>query len=139
MKIAMPIWEGRVSPVMDTANRLLVIEVQDSVEISRQVERTPRPYGTHLAKFVSELGVEVVLCGAISRQLESLLEKSGVEIIGCIKGNVDEVMMAYLNDTLDSRRFFIPAYRVGHGHRRKGRCRGPMRGYGRGRRFKEDS
>ncbi len=139
MKIAIPIWEGRVSPVMDTANELLVIEVNDGAEVSRQVERTPRPYGTHLAKFVSDLGVEVVLCGAISRQLESLLERSGIEIIGCIKGNVDEVIMAYLNDTLDSRHFFIPANRVGHGHRRKGRYRGPIRGYGRGKRFKEDS
>jgi len=37
MKIAIPIWGDKVSPVFDTALRLLVVEVKDRKEISRFV------------------------------------------------------------------------------------------------------
>ena len=35
MKVAIPVWEGKVSPVFDTASRVLVVEVQNRCEITR--------------------------------------------------------------------------------------------------------
>ena len=32
MKIAIPIWEGKVSPVFDTASRLLILHVEGNKE-----------------------------------------------------------------------------------------------------------
>ena len=29
MRLAIPVWDDKVSPVMDTASRLLVVEVED--------------------------------------------------------------------------------------------------------------
>ena len=38
MKIAIPIWEGdKISPVLDTALRLLVVETENKSEVSRFV------------------------------------------------------------------------------------------------------
>jgi len=35
MKIAVSVWEGRVSPVFDTAARLLVLDAEETGEASR--------------------------------------------------------------------------------------------------------
>ena len=35
MRIAVPIWEDRISPVFDTASRLLIVEMEDQKDTSR--------------------------------------------------------------------------------------------------------
>jgi len=35
MRIAVPIWEDKVSPVLDTASKLLIIESETQKEVSR--------------------------------------------------------------------------------------------------------
>jgi predicted Fe-Mo cluster-binding NifX family protein len=35
MKIAIPVWENKVSPVLDTASRLLIVELKEGGEMSR--------------------------------------------------------------------------------------------------------
>jgi predicted Fe-Mo cluster-binding NifX family protein len=35
MKIATPVWENKVSPVLETASRLLVVELKEGGEMSR--------------------------------------------------------------------------------------------------------
>ena len=35
MKIAISVWEGKISPVFDTAARLLVLEIEGKHEVSR--------------------------------------------------------------------------------------------------------
>jgi len=42
MKVAIPIWNGRVSPVMDTACRLLVVDFADGREVSRETWDIPQ-------------------------------------------------------------------------------------------------
>ena len=35
MKVAIPTWNGRVSPVLDVASRLLVVEIEGGAELAR--------------------------------------------------------------------------------------------------------
>jgi predicted Fe-Mo cluster-binding NifX family protein len=79
MRLAIPHWQGRVSPVFDVAGNLLMIDVDRSGEIRRQniALRDDTPWGR--AKYVADLRVDMLICGAISRELElALVSPSGM-------------------------------------------------------------
>jgi predicted Fe-Mo cluster-binding NifX family protein len=97
MKVALPIWDDRISPVFDVARKLRVVEVEDGGEIDR-IDHRVSP-GSHVS-LLSELGVEVLICSAISRALEASARSAGIEVIADVFGEVDEVIRAYLRDDL---------------------------------------
>ena len=67
------------------------------------------------------LGVEVLLCGAISRPLERMIRASGVKVIPCLRGSIEEIIAAYLVDGLSDPRFILPGLGPGAGCVRGGR------------------
>lgn len=124
MKVAMPIWAGRVSPVFDVAGRLLVIEVQGNREIGRQEWRVRDVRMPARAALVSDLCIDTLICGAISRRLEQLLIQGGVRVVPQTCGRAEEVLRAFLAGELGSRAFLMPGCRR---RRRLGRRRGCQR------------
>jgi predicted Fe-Mo cluster-binding NifX family protein len=118
MKVAIPIWEDRVSPVLDTASRLLVIDVENRKEASRS-----ETYLEGLDLFrkcfrIQNLGVDILICGAISRPYFRELAATGIHVISGISGNPENVLKAYLKGTLSHSRFAMPGCR-GNGFRRR--------------------
>jgi len=111
MKIAIPVWEGKVSPVFDTASRLLVFDVEDAREIKRfQTSLDEKDLGRRCSR-IKGLGIELLICGAISSQFRDMLMASGVKVISWISGQTEEVVKAYLNGKLCDPKFLMP----GHG------------------------
>jgi predicted Fe-Mo cluster-binding NifX family protein len=131
MKVAVTVWEDTVSTVCDFSSRLLVFDVMgDEVK-----NRSFMPFETRIllekVNQLGELGVDVLLCGAISRPLERMIRASGVKVIPCLRGSVEEVITAYLVDGLSDARFILPGFGKGaicaRGRRRRrgGVCRLP--------------
>ena len=60
------------------------------------------------ARRVSQCGIEVLMCGAISWPLENALSSMGVKVIACICGPVEAVIKAYINDKLGEPQFIMP-------------------------------
>jgi predicted Fe-Mo cluster-binding NifX family protein len=108
MKIGIPVWNEWVSPVFDTAGRLIVVEVQDNKETSRSEELMPQGALPQKTKRVAELGIEVLICNAISAPCARMLSLAGAKVIPWRSGPVEEVIQAYLEGTLGHPRFFIP-------------------------------
>ena len=108
MKIAIPIWEDKVSPVLDTASRLLIVELEDKKEASR--------FETYLAEQdlsrrcfrIQGLGIDILICGAISRPFSRMLGASGINIIPGISGHPEDVLNAYLRGKLFDSKFLLP-------------------------------
>ena len=96
MRIAIPICEGRISPVFDVARRLMVVDTEEYGELSRMEHALENAEITALARRVAELGVDVLICGAISRALEQRIEGEGVRVIRDNRGHVDEVLQAFV-------------------------------------------
>ncbi len=119
MKVAVPTWQGRVSPVFDVARRLLVVEYQDGAERARSETAITGATPAERAKDVSRLGVDVLVCGAISRPLERLLVAEGVDVIPQTCGDVNEVLAAFQAGQLNRPAFVMP----GCGRRRQMRWR----------------
>jgi len=120
MKIAIPIWNDCVSSAFDFAHRLLLVDIQNGSETNRSeisLDREPIP---QKASRLKSLGVNVLICGAISRSLASLVAASGIEVLPYVLGPVDEILKAYLIGQLGQSKFAMPCSWPGA---RKGFCR----------------
>ena len=131
-KIAIPIWNGRVSPVFDTASRLLVVEVEEEGECSRFETDISEHFLPSKTMRLTGLGIDTLICGAISRPLAYMITTAGIKLIPWISGQVEEVVQAFLTNTLFDPRFIMPGcagplgkgpggrYGQGGGRRRRG-------------------
>ncbi len=99
-KVAIPIWESRVSPVMDTARYLLIVDIIDGAEASRITISLPQRGTTERARFISDQGVDTLICGALSRDLLQVLVAGGIETRPWFRGPVEEVLAAHLRGDL---------------------------------------
>ena len=98
MRIAVPIWNGRVAPLLDAARRVQVLDTEDRVVC----KRSDHEVGSNKPlAFFWELGVDVVICSAVSRELKADLWHVGVDVVSEIRGRVEEVVDAFLQDELD--------------------------------------
>jgi predicted Fe-Mo cluster-binding NifX family protein len=114
MKIALPVWENKISPVLDTASRLLIAEIKEGGEISRfEVFLDERNLSRRCHRILG-MGVNALICGAVTRHFSDLLKASGIKLITGISGQPDDVLHACLEGNLEQPRFFMPG-RTGDG------------------------
>jgi predicted Fe-Mo cluster-binding NifX family protein len=107
MKVVLTVWENRISPVADSARQLLVVDVEDRTVRGRHTEYLDAESVFYRARRFSDLEVQVLICGAISDFFASLVEGYGIRLIPFICGEADEVLDAYLEDSLRSPRFVM--------------------------------
>ena len=108
MKIAMPVWEGRVSPLFDVARQLLVVEIEEGREVSRWEVSLNDEWPPNRVSQLVDLAVEVLICGGISRLLADSLRSAGITVVSQIKGKSEQILVAFLNGEFPSPRFSMP-------------------------------
>jgi predicted Fe-Mo cluster-binding NifX family protein len=106
--IAIPNFHGRVSPVFDVASRLTVIRVQRRAELGRREVTLLETRPDTIARCLAELGVDLLICGAISQMLESLLRADGLRVVSQVCGEIDSVIQAFLHGRLDAPEYCLP-------------------------------
>jgi len=124
MTIAFAIWEDRISPVFDTAGRLMLGEVEGGCLVNRRFEAIESVWPAEKVTRLRALGVEVLVCGAISHPLAAMIAAEGIALVPFVAGEVEQVIAAYLRGDLVRPAFAMPGC--------VGRCRGRF-GRGRGR------
>jgi predicted Fe-Mo cluster-binding NifX family protein len=123
MKIAIPVWNGYVSNVFDFAHRLLLVDIENGQEVNRSEVELKAESLSQRAVSLKNLGVDVLICGAISRALACMVTASGTEVLAFVTGRVGDVLQAYLTGQLVKPKFTMPGY-----------WPGARKGFGRGRR-----
>lgn len=108
MRVALPVWDGRVSPVFDVAQELRVADVNDRVLGAQSTHAIAGTDATARAKTVVDLGVTVLICGAISQPLGQMLVSRGVRVIAQKCGDAHEVLTAHLAGRLDDPQYTLP-------------------------------
>ena len=125
MKIAIPIWQDTISSVFDFANKLLLVEMENSVEKSRNEIVLAEQSGPERAAKLRQLRVNVLICGAISRPLAYMLSSSGIGVLPFVTGSTEQILTAYKTGNLSLPKYTLPGCwkgaRRGFG-RRRGRC-----------------
>jgi len=126
MKIAIPIYNDSVSNVFDFAHRLLLVNIENGKETERsevELEGLSLPQRAYKLK---TLGVDVLVCGAVSRLLANMVTISGIDILPYVTGKIENVLGAYMTGELIRPEFSMPGCwpgaRKGFGRRRRG-CR----------------
>jgi predicted Fe-Mo cluster-binding NifX family protein len=135
MRVAIPRWQGRVSPVLDSACELVVLDIEAGQEVRREERQLGRTDPLARAQEIAELGADTVICGAISAAMEARLVSAGLRVIGFTCGPLDEVLGAFLNGDLTRQAFVMPGCeewrrRRGGKAMRSGLGRGSGRGWG---------
>ena len=122
MKTAFATWDNRIAPVFDTARQLHVVET----ESERIVRETQEPIVDDLsikkALRLAELGVETLVCGAISRPLRMLIASHGIQVFPFVAGDLREVIQAWLDGRLEQDSFAMPGCCGQRRGRRRGAC-----------------
>ena len=108
MKIAIPEWRGRVSPVFDVAEQILLVDLNEKGVGRRQTVYFGNSSPHERARRLAELAVDVMLCGAISRSLDALLVANGIQVIPLLCGKVKEVIEAFRDGLIEEGGFDMP-------------------------------
>jgi predicted Fe-Mo cluster-binding NifX family protein len=117
MKVAFTVWNNRIAPLFDVSRRVHIVESVDGHIVGRCTASIDNDMPTHKAKQLAEMGIQTLVCGAISRSLESLVTAYGIELVAFINGDLQEVVDAWQCGKIYSDNFIMPG----------------CRGYGRGR------
>lgn len=126
MKVALTIWDGRISPVFDVCREVRVLTIDGGTIASEQFVTLEGERPDPKVEQLVSLGVAVLVCGAISEPLQSDLLDRGVDVIGFVAGEADDVVKAYLSGDLPNHSLVMPGC---HARRRRHRRR---RRWGRG-------
>ena len=118
MKVAIPQWRDRVSPVFDVARTVVLFDIADGRELGHKVVSLSADDLFQRAEQLHRLGAQVLICGAISRSLETALVSTGILVVPYICGPVEVVLHAFLDDRLQDEAYLMPG--CDHGGRRQG-------------------
>ena len=103
-----------------------MVDINDAAEVSRNEAIIEETQLVPRTRRVTQLGVNVLICGAISMPLETMLVSAGVRVIPHTCGTVEEVLQAFASGRLTDETFLMPGCcgrrRRFRGHRRGGRA-----------------
>ena len=108
IRIAIPIFHKRVSPVLDTCTRLLIIDIDQEIEINRQEISLEKFSLIERFNLTKKMNVNVIICCAISEMMDHMIHGTDIQLICGIVGDVQQVLAAYLSTQLDDASFHIP-------------------------------
>lgn len=105
MKVALTVWGKRISPVFDSAQMLLISEIENSKVIKRKYTTFNPELSEHLAGLLNQQNVSVLICGAISEAPANIIETCGIKLIPFISGSAEDVLQLYAQSNS-----IIPSY-----------------------------
>lgn len=103
----------RVSPVLDTCTRILVVDIETGREIDRKEIYLDALSLTERVTILRKSGVHTLICGGISEPLANRLSGAQIALISDISGEIEQVLAAYLAGSLADSRFRMPGARGG--------------------------
>ena len=107
-KTAFSYWNRRIAPVFDIAQRLHVVEVESGKITCESEETLTEDLIILKVRYLTESGIGTLVCGAISSQFSELIVASGIRVIPFVAGNLEDVIAAWCNGSLDSGNFDMP-------------------------------
>jgi predicted Fe-Mo cluster-binding NifX family protein len=119
--VAVPVYQERVSPLLDVAKKFAIYEIEDD-EIKQKIIADIHPEDeTQRIDKLKEIGVSVIIGGAVSSFVSELIREKGIRLISWISGSVDNVIDLYIKGEVKS----FPDKVSGCGRRIRQRgCRG---------------
>ena len=111
-KAAFATWNDRIAPVFDVARSVQLVEIEDGQIVHQKKIGVTGDMANLKAAGLAELGIDTLVCGAISSSLQTMIAAYGIKVIGFVAGNLQEVIQAWACGRLaDSAAFVMPGCR----------------------------
>lgn len=117
VKIAIPLFDVRVSPRFDCARDFLIASAKNGDIVKRQKLSTSGWSPRKRVKRLYELGVDTLICGGIDKLSERMLIAHRVKTYTWVTGVAEDALGSFLRGELESYTM------VGPGGRSRGRWR----------------
>jgi predicted Fe-Mo cluster-binding NifX family protein len=108
MKAAFACWENRIAPVFDIAQQVHLVEAESGRIVEEMQEILADDLPVQKAYQLAELGVDTLVCGAITTSLYEMIAAYGIKVIPFVAGDLREIIQAWLSDSLDEDTFAMP-------------------------------
>lgn len=133
MRIAVATEGSQVATVFDFARTLTVVDRAEGGITGENHVAFPETLPSIRAEALRSLGVDTLICGAISNPVAAMLSHSGISLVPGITGDTKRVLAAYMGGNLHRGNQFLlpglgPSGRCGWGARRPRRFRRRRRG-----------
>jgi predicted Fe-Mo cluster-binding NifX family protein len=111
MKVAVAIWNDRISPVFDVSRTILILDIAKGAVTGESIARFDDDNPVRKLSTLTQNGIRTLICGAISRPIAEIFINSGIRLIPFVAGNRQEVIDAYLNGSLPCWELCMPGCR----------------------------
>jgi predicted Fe-Mo cluster-binding NifX family protein len=107
-RIAIPIFQSHISPVLDTCNDLMLVDLSAAGAVRRTKVQLRKSGPAERAAAMSRQGVAKIICAGVSELMMACIMSRGMHVISGISGEVEQVIAAYQKNQLDQDRFRMP-------------------------------
>jgi predicted Fe-Mo cluster-binding NifX family protein len=115
LRVAFAVWNDRIAPVFDVTRRVYVADLDGRRVVGAWLEPLDGETAAGRASRLAALGIDALVCGAISRPQQALLEACGIVVVPLVTGGLAAVVEAWGEGTLGGDAFAMP----GCGQRRR--------------------
>jgi len=116
--ISISIFNKRLSPLFDTSQNLLVVDLEGSQEKCREVISFVSLSPLKKIEKLVEKKVDILICGAISNFFVHPLVKANIRVIGNLCGEYEEIIDTFKKGEVYLDKFLMP----GCCRRQQGKC-----------------
>jgi predicted Fe-Mo cluster-binding NifX family protein len=108
MRAALTVWDERISPLFDVSREAVILSAKDGILVERRTERIDAPTAALKVARLLELGVNTLVCGAISEPLQRELTSRGIRVFGFVAGELGQVERALVAGALPTPALSMP-------------------------------
>lgn len=98
--IAIPVFQERISPLLDEARKFVLCEVCDGLITQKIILNVDLDTDAMRICKLKDIGVTSIICGAVSGYLSRFIVDKGLRHFPWIIGSVDEAIELYLKGEL---------------------------------------
>ncbi len=124
MKIAVSSFGDTIATTFDFADEIVVFTCLNGQITDRQKYVLGDTFMPLRAQKLKELGIDTLICGAISRPAEIMLRHHDIEVITGITGNITMVVNEIVNGDINQPQYRLPGFTgrlCGRGKKRRRR------------------
>jgi predicted Fe-Mo cluster-binding NifX family protein len=98
--LAIPIFGNRVSSRLDCSESILFVAVDDGQIVQRHEMRWAKASVPERIHLLIDEGVRILICGGLTDMCAQLLRESSIEVIPWVRGEVEDVILRFVQGTL---------------------------------------
>ena len=115
MKIAVTYENGNVFQHFGHTEQFKLFDVENGNIVKEQIVDTNGQGHGALAGFLSESGVDILICGGIGGGAKNALAEAGIKLFCGVMGNADDAVKSYLEGSLEFNPDFHCEHHEHHG------------------------